>query len=74
MSAENTDRDTLEQASGLRVKSNYMLADKALRQYVKPADACTVDPMHDAVAIGFVNVEPPCFHRAVQERVRHPRW
>ena len=56
-----TDLDKLEKASGFRFNSNCLLADKALRQYVKPADACTVDPMHDAVSNGFVNVELYCF-------------
>ena len=56
-----TDLDKLEKASGFRFNSNYLLADKALRQYVKPADACTVDPMHDSVSNGFVNVELYCF-------------
>ena len=56
-----TDLDKLEKASGFRFNSNCLLADKALRQYVKPADACTVDPMHDSVSNGFVNVELYCF-------------
>ena len=55
-----TGLDKLEKASRLRCNSNYLISDKALRQYVKPADACTVDPMHDAVANGFVHAELYC--------------
>ena len=56
-----TQFDKLEKASGLKWSSSYLLAMKEIRKYVKPADAVTVDPMHDAVSNGFVNAELFCF-------------
>ena len=47
----------MDMSAGLSYVPNGVLANRALRRYVRPADAIAVDPMHVLVSNGLVNFE-----------------